>query len=76
MAQVSFTDVEIKADLEGLPAAAFSGAPAADRLNWARFALGVDEAPRAKHDLRFYTSVAAALANLVGSTHPSDYSDA
>ncbi|CAK0793344.1 unnamed protein product, partial [Prorocentrum cordatum] len=75
MAQVSFTDVEIKADLEGLPAAAFSGAPAADRLNWVRIALSVDEAPRAKHDLRFYTSVAAALANLVGSTHPSDYSD-
>ncbi|CAK0804034.1 unnamed protein product [Prorocentrum cordatum] len=75
MAQVSFTDAEIAADLEGLPDAAFAGATSSERLNWVRFVLEVDEAPRAKHGLRFYSSVAGVLADLVGSIHPSDYSD-
>ena len=72
----TFTSDEIRADLEGLPPSAFSGADEAGRLEWMKFVLSAEkDGPKGKHDIRFYTGVGRLLADVVCSTQPEDFAD-
>ena len=70
---MAYTHEEVVADLAGLPESAFGGASEVNRNAFAMFVASVDENARAKHDIRFYTGVARAMAQLVQSVHTEDY---
>jgi hypothetical protein len=71
----SFSADEISSDLAGLPQGAFAGASTEDILEFAKFVCSVDENAKAKHDLRFYTGTARAMAEVVQGVQMEDYAD-
>ena len=70
-----FTDAEIAEDLAGLSGDAFAKASVPDRMEFAKFVCGIDENAKAKHDLRFYTGTARAMAEIVHGVNQEDFSD-
>ncbi|CAK0823078.1 unnamed protein product [Prorocentrum cordatum] len=70
----SFSADEISSDLAGLPQGAFAGASAEDILEFAKFVCS-DENAKAKHDLRFYTGTARAMAEVVQGVQMEVYAD-
>ena len=71
----TFSAQEISADLAGLPQGAFGGASEEGLLEFATFVCSVDENAKAKHDLRFYTGTARAMAEVVQGVQLEDYAD-
>ena len=69
------TPQEVEADLANLPDTAFSKASVEARNTFAEFVCSVDENARAKHDIRFYTGTARAMAELVNGVQTEDFAD-
>ncbi|CAK0805788.1 unnamed protein product [Prorocentrum cordatum] len=72
---MAHTPADIVADLATLPESAFAGASVDSRNAFVEFVACVDENARAKHDIRFYTGVARAMAEVVQSVHTEDFAD-
>ena len=72
---MAFTPEEISADLAGLPPQAFAVDDSAAREAFAAFVCAVDENAKAKHDVRFYTATARAMAEVVQGVNTDDFAD-
>ena len=72
---MAYTPQDVEADLANLPDTAFSKASVEARNTFAEFVCSVDENARAKHDIRFYTGTARAMAELVNGVQPEDFAD-
>ena len=70
-----FDDFEIRTAVDAVPRDKFQGAGHTQRIDWVKFVASVDEAPKDKHPLMFYVTVARAMAETMGSLHSADYAE-
>jgi len=69
-----FSNQEIRAVVDTVPVGKFAGADTEDCIAWVQYVASID-APKAKHPVMFYATVARAMAESLGSVHSTDYAD-